>query len=42
MLGNREIFSFQQTTISLRQIVDAATPSADTDALEAKHGTAGY
>jgi hypothetical protein len=40
MLGHREMFSFQQTTTSLRQIVDAVIPPADTDALEEKqkHG----
>jgi hypothetical protein len=42
MLGHREMFSFQQTTTSLRQIVDAVIPPADTDALEEKQSTAGY
>jgi hypothetical protein len=34
------MFSFQQTTTSLRQIVDAVIPPADPDALEEKqeHG----
>ncbi len=34
MLGHREMFSFQQTTTSLRQIVDAVIPPANTDELE--------
>jgi hypothetical protein len=34
MLGHHGMFSFQQTTTSLRQIVDAVIPPADTDALE--------
>ena len=41
MLGDHgPMFSFQQTTTSLRQIVDAVIPPADTDALEEqqKHG----
>jgi len=32
VLGHGEMFSFQQTTTSLRQIVDAVIPPADTDA----------
>ena len=40
MLGHREMFSFQQTRTSLRQIVDAVIPPADSGALEEqqKHG----
>ena len=40
MLRHREMFSFQQTTTSLRQSVDVVIPPADTEALEEqqKHG----
>jgi len=34
MLGHHGMFSFPQTTTSLRQSVDAVIPPADTDALE--------